>query len=315
MSGRKKMKILLALDGSEHSLAMVRYAADVISPGNLEVVLFNAFNRIPATYWDIEANPLSRGALDRFGAWEAAEKSRMTGFMEKVRQVFVAAGVSEANVQIVIQDVIHGVARDIAAESWRGYDAVMIGRRGTSRIRGLLMGGVASKLMSKMTNLPLGLVVGKVKNRGALIAFDGSAGSDRAVDFYARLMRGADQELTLLHVVRGVDMPNLQQFPDGTLSEPADVWIQDHLRSVKPRLEQARDRLIASGFDPGKIGIHTITGVRSRAETIVEQAQQGDCGTIVVGRRGISEVFEHAMGRVSDKVVHLTRKQNVWVVN
>jgi nucleotide-binding universal stress UspA family protein len=53
----------------------------------------------------------------------------------------------------------------------------------------------------------------------------------------------------------------------------------------------------------------------SRAFAVVEEAQAGGYGTIVVGRRGISKVEEFLLGRVSSKVVGQAAQAAVWVVN
>ena len=42
--------------------------------------------------------------------------------------------------------------------------------------------------------------------------------------------------------------------------------------------------------------------------------REGGYGTIVVGRRGLSKVYEFFMGRVSDKVLHLAKDMAVWIV-
>jgi hypothetical protein len=46
----------------------------------------------------------------------------------------------------------------------------------------------------------------------------------------------------------------------------------------------------------------------------MEEATKGGYGTIVVGRRGVSKVYEFLMGRVSNKVIQMAKDQAVWVV-
>jgi nucleotide-binding universal stress UspA family protein len=72
--------------------------------------------------------------------------------------------------------------------------------------------------------------------------------------------------------------------------------------------------LTAAGLDQQNISTKTITGVISRAGAIVNMAEKGGWGTIVVGRRGLSSVSDFFMGRVSNKVIHAGRKDTVWVV-
>jgi nucleotide-binding universal stress UspA family protein len=42
--------------------------------------------------------------------------------------------------------------------------------------------------------------------------------------------------------------------------------------------------------------------------------QQGDFGTLVIGRRGVSRAEEFLFGSVTTKVTHLAKDCTVWVV-
>ena len=79
--------------------------------------------------------------------------------------------------------------------------------------------------------------------------------------------------------------------------------------------DEAKGVLTGSGFDPERISTKIITGARSRAAAIVQEARDGGYGTIVVGRRGLSRVRDFLMGRVSNKLISLAKNQAVWVVN
>jgi nucleotide-binding universal stress UspA family protein len=68
------------------------------------------------------------------------------------------------------------------------------------------------------------------------------------------------------------------------------------------------------GFRPGQITTKVARGVSSRAGAIIEEARNGEYGTIVVGRRGLSKVKEFFIGRVSNKVVQLRKETAVWLV-
>lgn len=56
------------------------------------------------------------------------------------------------------------------------------------------------------------------------------------------------------------------------------------------------------------------TGVYSRSDAIVKKAQDGGYSTIVVGRRGLSQVDAFFMGRVGHEVVYGGKNFSVWVV-
>ncbi|MEE8620893.1 MAG: universal stress protein [Syntrophobacteria bacterium] len=47
---------------------------------------------------------------------------------------------------------------------------------------------------------------------------------------------------------------------------------------------------------------------------MLTEAQEGEYGTIVMGRRGLSKVREFLMGRVTNKVLHRAEGFAVWIV-
>jgi hypothetical protein len=48
---------------------------------------------------------------------------------------------------------------------------------------------------------------------------------------------------------------------------------------------------------------------------VLNEADRGGFGTIVMGRRGLSKVTEYAMGRVCIKVLLMARREAVWIVS
>jgi nucleotide-binding universal stress UspA family protein len=91
--------------------------------------------------------------------------------------------------------------------------------------------------------------------------------------------------------------------------------LQDIEGAVETFLERAVGRLEKAGLRPDRISTKTVSGVASRAKAIIEEANNGGYGTIVVGRRGLSRVEEFFMGRVSNKVMQLAKEMAVWVVS
>jgi len=83
---------------------------------------------------------------------------------------------------------------------------------------------------------------------------------------------------------------------------------------IGPWIEEARKVLLQSGFKKDRISTKIIAGVLSRAAAIVKEARQENYDTIVLGRRGLSQVRTFFIGRVTNKVIHMARERTVWVV-
>ncbi|MFH1351545.1 MAG: universal stress protein [Pseudomonadota bacterium] len=92
-------------------------------------------------------------------------------------------------------------------------------------------------------------------------------------------------------------------------------WTEAGKKERERVFERARRHLLEAGLDPKRLNTKVITGVSSRAGAIIQEAEEGKYGTVVVGRRGLSKVEEFIMGRVSSKVVHMARDRAVWIVN
>lgn len=78
--------------------------------------------------------------------------------------------------------------------------------------------------------------------------------------------------------------------------------------------KEATTHLEKSGFNRNQIKTKIVTKAPSRASAIVVEALNGGYGTIVIGRRGLSNVEEFYMGRVSNKIIQMARGMAVWVI-
>ena len=65
-----------------------------------------------------------------------------------------------------------------------------------------------------------------------------------------------------------------------------------------------------SGTTPDQV-LHQL----EKTDTILEKADSESCGTIALGRRGLSLVKEFFLGSVSTKVMRNARGHAVWVVD
>jgi nucleotide-binding universal stress UspA family protein len=174
-----------------------------------------------------------------------------------------------------------------------------VGRRGMSKLKDLILGSVSTKLFERLRFVPL-LLIGKNSIPDKfLIALDGSENALRCVDYVGTMLEDSEFEVTLMHVIRAEDRD----------------FIEKTKKAINELFEEAKKRLERSGFKSNQISTKITTGKQSRAGTIVGDARREGYGTIVVGRRGLSELEEFSMGRVTNKVVYMAKGLAVWVVN
>jgi nucleotide-binding universal stress UspA family protein len=303
----KQKKLLVTLDGSERSMLTVKYLTKLAPFENMKLVLFHVFSGVPEAYWDLEREPKSVKSVKYLRAWEAQQKKNIEAFMEKAKRELLRHGFGAAQVEVKIQQRKKGIARDIVREAQEGYEAVITRRRGMGRIPGIILGSVSLKLLEKLSFIPLLLAGRKPPGKRFLIPLDGSAGAMKAVNFAGFFLTGHDYEFRLLHIIRGGSKTD-------QVSSKTENLVHTAEKNIIPSFDEAKKHLTACGFKPDDITTQIITGVRSRAETIVKEGKKGDFGTIIMGRRGLSRTQDFFIGRVTNKVIYLAREKSVWIV-
>ena len=147
-------------------------------------------------------------------------------------------------------------------------------------------------------------------NKNILIAVDESENARRAVLYVAQLLEGAEGfRVTILHVI---NEPEEDYFP--TL-EQRDKWLSQYKEKVDKMLQDYSQILIQKGFDPSVISVRsTMRKCASMAKCILEEKDETEYSTVVVGRQGLSRSDEFLFGSVSSKIVNYARNCTVWVV-
>ncbi len=303
-------KILLAVDGSDQSLDAVRYVSKIMAQKDIKVVLFHVIRTIDEAFWDMGIKPMGRSRMASIKAWETQQMKSAEKFMAKAHDILINTGVPKESAKVNIHKLKVGIARDIAAESRNGYSAVVVGRKGLSKLKDIVLGSVANKLIEKIAHVPLWVVGGRPEPQKILLAFDSSEGSKKAVDYVGTMLGGSNSDVTLLYAIRDINILLKSLSPS-----EQEEFIREGQVGIKPVFDEAKNSLINAGFDSDRVTTRLVTEVSSRAGAIIEEAKRGGYGTIVVGRWGLSKVEEFFMGRVSNKIVHMAKEMAVWVVS
>lgn len=302
-------KILVPVDGSDRAINTVKYIARNEPFHTMRIVLFHVFSAVPESYWDME-NTVRTRAIAEARAWELSQRKLIGDHMERAKGLLQRAGIPENSIQMKIQNRKRGIARDIIREARNGYTAVVTRRRGITGLRGVVLGSVATKLLSKIVFTPLILVGKKPSNRRILMGYDGSEDALRAVNFAGATLVGLDYEIELLHVIRGNESGRMKVAAMAPSKEFACAAEKEMTSSFR----LATEKLIGLGFRPKSITTKILMGKSSRAKAIADEARQYDFGTIVMGRKGRSRVREFFIGRVTNKVIHMARDRSVWII-
>lgn len=147
-------KIMVATDGSENAASAVAHAAALARSAGAEEV--TVLHMCPACTADLDPHRDNQEFAQRI-VREASETFADTGADVRIR----------VEVDYTPEDLARGIT-DIAREE--GVDTIVLGSRGLSGIRGMLLGSVSSKVL-QLAHCPV-LVVKQPENNG------GEAGGD-----------------------------------------------------------------------------------------------------------------------------------------
>jgi nucleotide-binding universal stress UspA family protein len=317
----RTLKLLVAIDGSTHTLAVIRYIAATVDPKRVTLRLLHVMNPAPESVLDEEPDLAEKGSDLQIQDWQRDHRRRMEAFAADAQKIACDAGIAKDAIRIDIKRRERGIARDIFNEAQRGYDAVVLGRRGENPSRALPIGSVANKIAHLLHHFPVWIAAEPaVSPSGVLVALDGSEGARRALDHAAAMIGPQCSTLCLFHAIRGGDLAaGVYEMEDSAGGGRPESLAQERLgrteRSVKVRMDQWVASLAGRIAGSPRMIPRIVTGVPSRAAAILQEAAAGGYGTVVVGRRGVSRTPEFAMGRVCAKILQIAQQTTVWIVN
>ena len=307
-------KVLVAVDGSEQSLRAIRYAAGVFPPDRTHIVLFHVQDQLFELFSDLDAYPHYKSRVIGLKRWATEQKMNIDITMNSAVVYFKKKGFPESAITIKTPAKKQGITQDIIKESYDGYHAIVVGRTGWSRFKDWLIKSTAMKLVAKIKHIPVVVVGGNPDAKHLLVAFDGTIGAMRGVVCVGAMVETSNHHLQLYSMIESKKKFWPGEDPYFKIDNCVSRIVIGK-EKIGEQLEEARTRLLAEGFPTDRLSIRIHTVDRDKATHIVEQAQENDFGSVVVGRRGlITFIDEFFIGRVSDQVLKLADQLAVWVI-
>ena len=296
---KEGLKILVAFDGSDLAMEAVKYVAAMMPSQSTKVVLFHIETKMSNSFWKVEHDMDFRFKGDNIRACIAQQHKRINSSMEKAQEILIAAGFDSGNVSKKIQAKELGIVGDIFRESHHGYNAVVMGRKGESKIKDMLVGSVPNKLLKKIQGVPLIIVGGALKQDRVLVSFDGSKEVMRAVQSMSTLIGASDCKISFCHMAQGKPTPEVAA---------------ETRKKIEPMINKAKEYLVDAGFSFNQIAFEIVEAPYDLSDSIVEKANKDRYDTIVIGRRGLSIYQEFISRRVGNKVFQQAQHLTVWVL-
>lgn len=307
-----KKKILMAVDDSIHSHHSLRYAIQMLSES--KDVTFTLFHGQPiiSQYLLDEARTDSKAnaTLKKISKKTTVEAQML---LEKQKERMITMGIPNERIEMLTQPRMLGLARDILECARKGiYDAIVVGRRGLSRIQKTFMGSTSANLLEGAEATPVWMVDGNVTSQRVLVAVDGSESSYRALSHVGFMLSGNPEiKYSLLHVSREVkDIDAISLGKDDPVVK--DLFTKGSERLIGKFFADAEQKLKEAGIAANQVEFIRTKRKANVGKMILEEANKRDCGTVVVGRRGTDR--SHFLGSVSRYVTERITDRALWLV-
>lgn len=309
--------ILVAIDGSQASMAAVEYLASMLGKNTaVKIDLLHILPDVAPLFLEPGESMAEMVQLQEF-AERVQEENRRKGasMMEEAQGILIAGGLDAATIRPLIRESSLGVARDILELEQAGaYDAIVLGRHGMGAVDRFLMGSVTQKVLQHTKGLPLCVVHGKIQGGKLLITVDSSANSKRVLKQAGWLLAEAGpMAVTIMHVLTPLIGQEMASMWPG-LTDMEVIMEQRQIEDAKDMLSQAKTYLTEMDVSGFSIETRLETRAPGVAQTILKEAREGGYGSIMIGRRGISRTKRFLFGSVSNKIVQQAKDVAVWVV-
>jgi nucleotide-binding universal stress UspA family protein len=292
MSQREPRKLLLPVDGSIHAERAAHYLAryaKTLGASQTIVLYVHPPESVPT-----RAPDGTEFAFDLHTTGMTASRT--------AREILSAANLAYRS------DIQLGLAADVIAyiAEVERVDEVVMGSRGMSQWKGLVVGSVAHQAIHRLS-VPVTIVGTPTQGDAApataadeahrvLLAVDGSAHSIRAVKYLCNLREyGLHLEVELLNVPVPIPPGYVRSFLN-----------QETIENYYSGESAAALREATQALQSAQITFNAQVMPGQAAENIIHVARQQRCSRIVMGTRGLGAIAGLALGSTAYQVLHLS---------
>ena len=266
-------KILVAVDGSNSCLRAMEMAAAIAKKFHSEVTVVHVISHDfmhPELKAHHQLPSLVLEELDK--SYQKTGRKILRGAEEFFKE-------EKINVTSELVRAEDPAEKILAIIKESNHDLLILGNVSEIQTRRFSLGSVAEKI-SLYAKIPVLIAKRKTKIRKLLVAVDGSANADKALEYAVQLCQLSKAGITLLHVE---EAGLFELEPKGT-KKVGEQILADAAAKV-------RDVTFDSRLEIG-----------DPATVILKVAKQEDYDLIVLGSRGLSSVKRFLLGSVSADV-------------
>ncbi len=148
-----------------------------------------------------------------------------------------------------------------------------------------------------------------------LLAYDNSQTALRAVEYVGQMFGKVEGvKVTLFSVYDKVPEYDMVDTPYTEQVKGRIRALEREKETGRMRLEEAGQHLIRMGFAEDQVQVKYVEKKRSIPKQIIDEVKKGQYGTVVVGRRGESNIRNMLFGSVSAAVISNLSGATICVV-
>jgi len=306
-------RILIPYDGSPSAKKALEWAAHLARAERDEVEKITLLRVIGGSYLarHIQNVDLRVTRMDQVAAWRRMRQHHLDHeilpLLEEGKRSLQEKGVVAPIETRVAEGKIGEEIIGLAGEE--GYNTIVIGRRGLSPVKGLLLGSVTRQVLSLAREMTVFVVGQEVAFNPAspifplMLPVDGSEPSLAAVRqgaILAQTFKDNTPHLTLLHVIDFVLLDIAYAEGNALLIEEGVKTLATSRRILE---EAGLQDMVAEKFLAGH-----------PPRVIAEEAEEGHYVLILMGARGLSSLKRLVLGSVSSEVLQGISKSIVGIV-
>ncbi len=278
------LNILLAVDGSEHSLAAAILIRDLPLPPGSEITALGVLT---------PRRTIGRAALQTA--------------LEEARTILLPNNIDAKT------GLLHGHPAEQLTEFANEHkpDLMVVGAKGLRATLGILLGGVAQQVLEYAQWPVLVVRLPYTGLRRVLLVTDGSLYSQRAMNYLAQFPFPQNNEIHVMHVLPPVVTPEIYVPSRMTGMGAIPSYSSHEVELATSRRAEAEERkglkLLTQTLETLKAcQIESVPVLRrgDAATEIIEYTKTHGCDLIIAGSRGLSAMKGWWLGSVSRKLAH-----------
>ncbi|MDD3580381.1 MAG: universal stress protein [Desulfobacca sp.] len=312
-------RILIPFDGSPAARLAMELSSSLVRAGGEAVQNLTLLRVIGGGYLSrhIQNVDLRVTHMDQLKEWQRIRNryldEEIYPLLAEAEQILRDLGVTTSIARRVAEGKIGKEIIRLAMDE--GFSAIIMGRRGLSTVKELLLGSATQKVLAQaqgMTVYVVGQKLGLDPNcpiSPILVPIDGSEPSMEALRQAATLVQAFQSfkpRLTLLHVV---DLAVLgPRISEGITPSQLTELLEKHEQEF---LKEGREVLREAGLN-GLWEEKLLTG--NPPQAIAQEAEAGQYALIMMGKKGRSALEKLFMGSVASGVLHRVSHPTVALV-